>query len=260
MNCRRRSLACIKPALLLIFCFVLIWSLAPQASAATPAAPAINLNTLVGSPQFSNNIMLLVSIAAIALIPFLLMTTTSFLRIVIVLGLLRNAIGTQQVPPAPIIISLAMFMTIFIMNPVWEEVNKTALQPYNEGRISQKVALERGFRPLQKFMLRQTREKDLALFVQFARIPPLEDPTKVPIYVLAPAFAISELKTAFQIGFVIFLPFVVIDLIVANILLSLGMFMLSPVLVSLPFKVLLFVLSDGWFLITRGLMQSFHYQ
>ncbi|MBU0581397.1 MAG: flagellar type III secretion system pore protein FliP [Candidatus Margulisbacteria bacterium] len=243
--------------LVIIFC-ILIAQL--QAAPARTAVPRFELNQLVGSDQFSTNITLLISIASIGLIPFFLMTTTSFLRIVIVLGLLRSAIGTQQVPPAPIIISLALFMSIFIMNPVWEEVNKTALQPYNEGRISQKIAWERGVQPLHKFMLRQTREKDLTLFVQFAQIPPLADPAKVPMYILIPAFALSELKTAFQIGFVIFLPFVVIDLIVANILLSLGMFMLSPVLVSLPFKILLFVLSDGWFLITRGLMQSFHYR
>lgn len=228
---------------------------------AAGAAPLpLSLDQVLGSQQFSSNIMLLLSVAAIGLIPFFLMTTTSFLRIVIVFGLLRSAIGTQQVPPTPIIISLAMFMTIFIMNPVWEDINKNALTPYNQGLISQRVAIERGLLPLQQFMLRQTREKDLALFVQFAQLPPISDPSKVPLFVLIPAFSLSELKTAFQIGFVLFLPFVVIDLIVANVLLSLGMFMLSPVLVSLPFKILLFVLSDGWFLITRGLMQSFHYR
>jgi flagellar biosynthesis protein FliP len=221
------------------------------------AEPKIDVNQFVNSKQFSANISMLLSVAAIGLIPFFLMTTTSFLRIVIVLSLLRNAIGTQQVPPAPIIISLALFMTVYIMNPVWEDINKEAWTPYNQGRISQKTALAKGVQPWRDFMVKQTRPKDMALFVQMSGIPPVERPNDVPIYVLIPAYAISELKTAFQIGFILFLPFVVIDLIVANILLSLGMFMLSPVLVSLPFKVLLFVLSDGWFIITRGLMQSF---
>lgn len=242
---------------ILTLCVVLCAVLGAQAIA---APIPLNVDQVIGSPQFSSNVSMLLSIAVIGLIPFFLMSTTSFLRIVIVFGLLRSAIGTQQVPPTSIIISLAMFMTMFIMNPVWEDINKTALQPYNQGLISQKVAIERGLQPLQKFMLRQTREKDLALFVQFAQIPPITDPTKIPTYILIPSFALSELKTAFQIGFVLFLPFVVVDLIVANVLLSLGMFMLSPVLVSLPFKILLFVLSDGWFLIVRGLMQSFHYR
>jgi flagellar biosynthetic protein FliP len=171
--------------------------------------------------------------------------------------LARTAIGTQQVPPNAVLISLALFMTVFIMTPVWQEVNSKALQPYNQGKISQAQAIEVGMKPLRKFMFKQTREKDLALFIQFSKIPAPKTINDVPTYVLIPAFMISELKTSFQIGFLLFIPFVIIDLVVANILLSLGMFMLSPVMVSLPFKILLFVLADGWNLITRGLMISF---
>lgn len=229
------------------------------------SAPAIDplsfdLNTFLGTKQFSQNITLLLSLAMVSLIPFFLISTTAFLRIVIVLGFIRSAIGTQQTPPASVIISIALFMTVFVMTPVWTEIQQTAIQPYQKGLITQRKAYELGLNPLKKFMLMQAREKDIMLFVQFAKIPPLKSIQDVPMYVLIPAFITSELRTAFQISFVIFLPFVVVDMIVSNILLSLGMFMLSPVMVSLPFKILLFVLADGWFLITRGLMMSFHYR
>ena len=217
----------------------------------------VNVDALLGSQSFSNNINLLISLSVISLVPFFLMSATSFLRIVIVFGLLRSAIGTQQIPPGPVIISMALFMTIFIMQPVYNQVYETAIKPYNEGRISQLKAFEIGMIPVRKFMLLQTREKDLALFVEFAHLKTPQRIEDLPTYVLIPAFIISELKTAFQIGFVIFLPFLVVDMVVSNVLLSLGMMMLSPVLVSLPFKILLFVLTDGWFVITRGLMQSF---
>jgi flagellar biosynthetic protein FliP len=146
---------------------------------------------------------------------------------------------------------------MYVMTPVWQEINTTAIQPYNSGVISQQKALENGLLPLKNFMLRQTREKDLVLFIEFSKIPPITDIKDVPIYVLIPAFILSELTTAFKIAFVIFAPFIVVDMVVSNVLLSLGMFMLSPVMISLPFKILLFVLADGWFLITRGLVQSF---
>ena len=223
----------------------------------TPLAAALDVNKLIASPQFSNSVQLILSLALISLIPFLLISITAFLRIIIVFALVRTAIGTAQVPPNSILIGLALFMTVFIMSPVWQEVNKTALVPYNQGKISQMKAFEVGMEPLRKFMFKQTRERDLALFVQFSRIPSPSKIQDIPTYVLIPSFMISELKTAFQIGFLLFVPFVIIDLVVANILLSLGMFMLSPVMVSLPFKILLFVLADGWSLITRGLMMSF---
>jgi len=245
-----------KKYLLSAYCLVLT-ALPALAQARTPLAARIDLRDLMASPQFSNSIQLILSLALISLIPFFLISVTSFLRIIIVFSLARTAIGTQQVPPSSVIIGLAFFMTVFIMSPVWQEVNETAVIPYNQGKISQAQAFEIGMKPLQKFMIRQTREKDLALFVQFARIEPPKSAEEIPIYVLIPSFMISELKTAFQIGFLLFIPFIMIDLTVANILLSLGMFMLSPVMVSLPFKVLLFVLVDGWNLISRGLLMSF---
>jgi flagellar biosynthesis protein FliP len=227
------------------------------AQARSPLASTINIQDFLNTPQFSNSIQLVISLSIISLVPFFLISVTSFLRIVIVFALTRTAIGTQQVPPNMVVVGLAIFMTIFIMTPVWQEVNKNAIIPYNKGKISQQKAFERGIKPLQKFMLKQTREKDLALFIQFSQIKPPKTAEDIPIYVLIPSFMISELKTAFQIGFILFIPFIMIDLTVANILLSLGMFMLSPVMVSLPFKVLLFVLVDGWNLISRGLLMSF---
>jgi len=224
---------------------------------AAPLTANININSLLASPQFTSSVQLILALSLVTLAPFFLMSVTSFLRIIIVFSLLRTAIGTQQTPPSAVLVGLAMFMTVFIMSPVWQDVNKNALEPYNQGKISQAKAIELGMKPLSQFMLRQTREKDLALFVQFAKIPVPKSPSDIPSYVLIPAFMISEMKTAFQIGFLLFVPFVVIDLVVANILLSLGMFMLSPVMISLPFKILLFVLVDGWNLLTRGLLMSF---
>jgi flagellar biosynthetic protein FliP len=223
----------------------------------TPLGANLNLNAVMASPQFSNSVQLVVSVALVTLIPFFLISVTSFLRIIIVFSLLRTAVGTQQIPPNSVLVGLAIFMTVFIMSPVWQEVNRNALIPYNQGKISQGSAFEIGMKPLSRFMLRQTREADLALFVQFANIPTPKTVEQVPVYVLIPAFMISELKTAFQIGFLLFIPFIIVDLTVANILLSLGMFMLSPVMISLPFKILLFVLVDGWNLIARGLLLSF---
>ena len=216
----------------------------------------IDLNQLMASPQFSSSIQLILAMSLISLIPFFLISVTSFLRIIIVFSLVRTAIGTQQVPSS-VLVGLAFFMTVFIMAPVWNETNETAVIPYNKHQMSQTKAIEVGLKPLQQFMIRQTREKDLALFVQFSRLKTPKTAADVPLYVLIPSFMISELRTSFQIGFLLFIPFIMIDLIVSNILLSLGMFMLSPVMVSLPFKILLFVLADGWNLISRGLLTSF---
>ena len=171
--------------------------------------------------------------------------------------MIRNAIGTNQSPPNPVIISIALFMTFYVMTPTWVNVYENAIIPYQNNEITQRVAFEKGIEPFRSFMLRYTRQQDLALFIEFSKIPEVTNIQEVPIYVLIPAFMISELKTAFQIGFMLFIPFIVIDLVVSNILLSLGMFMLSPVMISLPFKILLFVLVDGWNLITRGLLNGF---
>lgn len=221
------------------------------------ARPALDVGTILSSANFSNSVQITLALALISIAPFLLMSITSFLRIIVVLSMLRSALGTAQVPPNSILIGLALFMTVFTMAPTFDEVNRTAVIPYNRGQMSQMKAFETGMKPFQRFMLRQTRAADLQLFVSFAKIPAPKTINDIPPYVVIPAFMISELKTAFQIGFLLFIPFVIIDLVVANILLSLGMFMLSPVMVSLPFKILLFVLCDGWNLITKGLLLSF---
>jgi len=245
-----------KLLFLIILCSMLLSS-AVMAAPARGLPGAVNLNSIIASPQFSSSVQMILGIALISLAPFFLISVTSFLRIIIVFSLLRTALGTQQVPPNSVLIAIALFMTVFIMSPVWKEVNNTALIPYQQGKMTEVRAFEAGMKPLNQFMLRQTREKDLALFVQFAKIKPPTRAEEVPTYVVIPSFMISELKTAFQIGFLLFIPFIIIDLVVANILLSLGMFMLSPVMISLPFKILLFVLVDGWNLITRGLLMSF---
>ena len=227
------------------------------AAYAAAKRPGLDIGTVVSSQNFSNSVQLMIALALLSLFPFLLISMTSFLRIIVVLSMIRSAIGTAQVPPNTILIGLGIFMTLYTMAPSFDEVNKTAIIPYNRGEITQMKAFENGMKPFQKFMLRQTRPNDMALFVTFAKITPPKNVNDVPSYVLIPAFMISELKTAFQIGFLLFIPFVIIDLVVANILLSLGMFMLSPVMVSLPFKILLFVLSDGWNLIAKGILLSF---
>ena len=217
----------------------------------------LGLGGVITPGNFSTSINLILSLASLTIIPFFLISTTCFLRVVIVLSMIRQAIGTQQAPPNMVIISLAIFISIFVMTPTLDEARRTAFEPYKEGRITQREALNLGIKPFQRFMLKFTRDKDLGLFMEFAQVKYTGSKEAIPIFVLIPAFIISELKTAFQIGFLLFIPFVVIDLVVSNILLSLGMFMLSPAMVSLPFKILLFVLTDGWNLIVQGLLLSF---
>jgi flagellar biosynthesis protein FliP len=173
------------------------------------------------------------------------------------LGLLRQALGTLHAPPNQVMIGLAMFLTLFIMMPVWEQIRVEALNPLLEKQVTQEVALERAIEPIRTFMLRQVREKDLTLFVEMGKVPHPQTPGDVPLHVLVPAFVTSELRTAFQIGFLIYVPFLVIDMIVASILMSMGMMMLPPIMISLPFKLVLFVLADGWFLVVGSLMTSF---
>ncbi|HEY8490787.1 MAG TPA: flagellar type III secretion system pore protein FliP [Dehalococcoidia bacterium] len=205
----------------------------------------------------STGVTLIVLLTALALAPAMLIMLTSFTRIVVVLSLTRNAIGVPQLPPNQVLVGLALFLTIFIMAPVWKTVNEEALQPYLDGQITQEEALRRAEAPVRTFMLQQTREQDLALFVRMADMEQPESPDDVPTYVVIPAFIISELKTAFQMGFIIFVPFLIIDLVVSSALLAMGMMMLPPVVVSLPFKILLFVLVDGWYLIAGSLVTSF---
>ncbi len=197
-------------------------------------------------------------LTVLALAPSILVMMTSFTRILIVFAFLRQALGTQQSPPTQILIGLALFMSIFIMMPVWETIDSTALTPYLNEDINQSEAMDRAIKPLQAFMLRQTREDDLLLFLHAGEIDKPKVAEETPMFVLIPAFVISELRTAFEIGFLIYIPFVVLDLVVASVLMSMGMMMLPPVMISLPLKIILFVLVDGWHLITASLLQSFH--
>ncbi len=207
--------------------------------------------------QVSNTLQIVILLTVLTLAPAILIMMTSFTRLAVVFSLLRNALGTQQIPPAQIIVSLALFLTFFIMAPVFSQVQKNALTPYMDGKINQSQFLERAVAPFKTFMLKQTRKKDLGLFMRIAGESKPRNAAAVPITSLIPAFVISELKTAFEIGFLIYVPFLVIDMVVASVLLSMGMMMLPPVMVSLPFKLMLFVLVDGWYLIVGSLVKSF---
>ncbi len=207
--------------------------------------------------QIVLTLRILLGLAVLSLAPALLMTLTSFTRIIIILSFLRSALGTQQTPPNAVLVGLALFLTFFIMHPVLESINHDAVQPYLQGDLGYRAALERGAQPLRRFMLKQTREKDLALFYEISGLPRPGLPDDVPFRILMPAFVISELKSAFQIGFVLFVPFLVIDLVVAGALMSMGMLMVPPVMISLPVKILLFVMVDGWHLVTRSVVLSF---
>ena len=209
-----------------------------------------------GDAAVSLQIIFLLTILSLA--PSILIMMTSFTRIVVVLSFLRTAIGTQQMPPNQLLIGLSLFLTFFVMSPVWDRVNDDAIQPLVEDQISYKEALDKGMEPLREFMLKQTREKDMALFVRMAQIKQPRNQSEIPNSVLIPSFIISELRTAFQIGFILFIPFLAIDLVISSILLSMGMMMLPPVMVSLPFKILLFVLVDGWNLLIQSLVKSFN--
>ena len=228
-------------------------------AAAQAALPAITSAPAPGGGQtFSLTLQTLLFLTSLTFLPAVLLMMTSFTRIVIVLSLLRQALGTTQAPPNQVLIGLSLFLTFFIMGPVFERVYQEAYVPFSEQRIEFSQAIERAAVPLRQFMLRQTRQSDLALFARLAGAPELQSPDDVPMRVLVPAFAISELKTAFQIGFMVFIPFIVIDLIVASVLMSMGMMMLSPVIISLPFKLMLFVLVDGWNLLIGSLVQTFY--
>jgi flagellar biosynthetic protein FliP len=221
--------------------------------------PALSVQTAAGGAQtYTLTLQILALMTAITLLPALVLMMTGFTRIVIVLGILRQALGAGQTPPNQVLIGLALFLTLFVMSPVITRINDEALQPYIAGTIDSVAALEKAIVPLKKFMLDQTRESDIATFVRISGGHGYASPEAVPLTVLVPAFVTSELKTAFLIGFLIFIPFVIIDLVVASVLMSMGMMMLSPVLISLPFKLMLFVLVDGWTLVMGTLAGSFH--
>jgi flagellar biosynthesis protein FliP len=233
--------------------------LLPAAAVADPGLPALTVHTLAGGAQnYSLSLQLLALMTALTLLPALLLTMTAFTRIVIVLGILRQAIGAGQTPPNQVLLGLSLFLTFFVMTPVLNKINETAVQPYSAGTIEASVALERAVVPLRKFMLSQTRETDIATFVRISGGTGFATPDDVPLSLLIPAFLTSELKTSFLIGFLLYIPFVIIDLVVASVLMSMGMMMLSPVLISLPFKLMLFVLVDGWALVIGTLASSFY--
>ena len=218
----------------------------------------VGLESAQNRGDVSVSLQILLILTVLSLAPALMMMVTSFARIVIVLGFTRHALGTQQIPPNSVLVGLALFLTFFTMAPVWQNVNANALQPYLSNQISYKLAVDRASVPVRSFMLRQTNESDLGLFVSLAKMPRPSGPDKIPTYVVVPAFMISELKTAFIMGFVIFVPFLIIDMVVSVSLMSMGMMMLPPIMISLPFKVLLFVLVNGWHLVAKALITSFH--
>lgn len=215
------------------------------------------LERATGPQDVALSLQIVFLLTVLTLAPAILILLTSFTRIVVVLSFLRNAMGTQSMPPNQVIVGLALFLTFFIMTPTWNAVYSDSLSPYLNGEISQGEALERADAPIRAFLLPQTREKDIALFVRLSRQPPPKSAAEVPFAALVPAFVISELRTAFTIGFLIYVPFVIVDMVVASVLMSMGMFMLPPMMVSLPFKLVFFVLIDGWHLVVGSLARSF---
>jgi flagellar biosynthetic protein FliP len=240
------------------------WAVAAAILFAASAAAAQSANTITiglpgmdGPQEVSTGLKILFLLTVLTLAPGLLVMVTSFTRIVVVLSFFRQAIGTQTMPPNQVVVGLALFLSMFVMMPAWHEIQTQALNPYLAETITQQEAATRALAPLRTFMFRQTREKDLALFVSFAQDTRPKNLDEVPTTALIPAFVISELRTAFEIGFLIYIPFLILDMVVASVLLSMGMMMLPPVLISLPFKLLLFVLVDGWYLLVGSLVRSF---
>lgn len=245
---------------MLVVLGLLLWL--PDTVFAEEGLKALTVSTGPGGEQtWSLSLQVLFLMTALTFLPAALMMMTAFTRIIIVLAILRQAIGLMQAPSGQVLIGLALFLTFFVMAPVLDRINDEALQPYLDDKLSLQQAAEAGSKPLRSFMLQQTREPDLALFTRLSgREEGYEDPDQIPFSVLVPSFVTSELKTAFQIGFLIFIPFLIIDLVVASVLMSMGMMMLSPMIISLPFKIMLFVLVDGWALVMGTLASSFYVQ
>jgi flagellar biosynthetic protein FliP len=229
------------------------------ADAQTAGIPALTSTPTAGGGQtYSLSLQTLLLLTSLSFLPAALMMMTSFTRIVIVLSLLRQAVGTQSAPPNQVITGLSLFLTLFVMGPVFDKIYTDAYQPLSESKITMTQAMDKGVAPLKAFMMKQTRQADLALYVKLSNNAQLQGPEDVPLRILIPAFVTSELKTAFQISFAIFIPFLIIDMVVASVLMSMGMMMVSPSIVSLPFKIMLFVLVDGWQLLIASLAQSFY--
>ena len=228
-------------------------------SCAAMTFPNINIGLQnANTPQdFTNGLQILIWLTILSLAPSILIMTTCFVRLIVVLALTRQALGAGVLPPNQVITSLALILTFFIMAPTFNEINEKALQPYMQNQITQQVALDRGIEPIRKFMFKQTHQKELALFVRMAKIEKPKNEKDIPTYVLLPSFIMSELKTAFTIGFVVYLPFLVIDIVVSSVLVSMGMMFLPPTMIALPFKLIMFVLVDGWYLIVKSLVEGF---
>jgi flagellar biosynthesis protein FliP len=220
-------------------------------------APGVQVQLGGGGGDNQTALQFFLLLTVLSLVPAVLMMVTSFVRIAIVLSFVRNAIGTQSMPPNQVLVGLALFLTLFVMAPTWQKINAEALQPYMSNQMPADQAFDKGSQPLRDFMFKQVRERDLAMFIQVGGLPQPQIQADVPTYALVPAFMISELKTAFQMGFMIMVPFLVIDIVVSSVLMSMGMMMLPPASISLPFKLLLFVMADGWHLIVHSLVTSF---
>lgn len=251
-----------KPGKTTVFMFIallVILAAAASACAETAGIPAVSvgLGKATKPGDLSTTLQIFFLITVLSLAPSLLIMTTSFTRVVVVLSFLRGAIGTQQAPSNQIVIGLALFLTFFIMSPAWQQISSQALQPYKAQQITQEQAVDRAVKPIRRFMLSQVREKDLALFLSLSKMPRPRNADEIPTLTIIPAFMISELQTAFQIGFLIYIPFLVVDMVVASVLMSMGMMMLPPVMISLPFKILLFILVDGWSLVIGSIVKSF---
>ena len=243
-----------------LIALVVAFILVPAQLQAQSSMPKISLSVDDSeSPQdLSTTLKILIGITVLALVPTILVMVTSFVRIIIVLMMTRQAMGTTQMPPAQVLMGIALILTVFVMAPVFNRVYVDAVKPYVDGEMNQEEAYKAGIEPIREFMFKQTREQDIELFASFAKLEKPKTRADLPTYILIPSFLISELRTAFQISFVIFIPFLVIDMVVASVLMSMGMMMLPPIMVALPFKILLFVMVDGWYLIIQSLVGSFY--
>ncbi len=250
-----------KPAttlpIILGLLFAAVFTLPSLCHAITLPSLRIGLDETSNPKEVSNLVEILLIFTVLSVAPAILLMMTCFTRLIVAFGFLKQALGSQQAPPPQVLVGLALFLTFFIMSPVFNKMNDTAVKPYLAEKINAEQAIAEGVKPLRAFMFSQTREKDLGLFLSIAKIKKPNNKDEVPITILIPAFMISELKTAFEIGFILFIPFLIIDMVVASVLLSMGMMMLPPVMVSLPFKLMLFVLVDGWYLVVGSLVKSF---
>ncbi|NIA29552.1 MAG: flagellar type III secretion system pore protein FliP [Actinobacteria bacterium] len=238
------------------FAFMLALFIIPGKVMAIPKI-SIGIDQASKPGDVAVTLQILLLLAILSLAPALIIMVTSFTRVTIILSFLRHALGTQQAPPTQVMVGLSIFLTVFIMAPVWQNINTEAIQPYMKEQISQKEAYKKALQPLREFMFRQTREKDLALFVNMAKMEKPDSQDEIPTYVLIPSFIISEFRIAFQIGFLLYVPFLMLDMVISSVLMAMGMLMLPPIMISLPFKLILFVLVDGWYLIVGSIVAGF---